>query len=769
MIKMYMKIDHPRGGKRGYFVQVFTITILTVTLILITAIFGIYGGFRRISLKEISNRSMATLRLTQDIFESVYSWVVPSFNRLTSDPVVRGSIYNTNLDIVDYTDMAQRVNSLVSMSTLIHSAYVYNPSEGIVYSTSRGIELGTPSDPDLLKVIERASLFRDPVFIPRVLHLGRENERVLSFVVYEPTFHQSPRDGCIVVNISEPEMRRMFIEGNSAVNPRLIVLNREGIVLSHYDPLSFAKDFTNRKEFARVFSSKDAALQYTSEGNNRDRILAVKRRPMGWTFISVIDESELYETLSEFRNTIFLILGIAVLLAFALIFITSYFVTRPVVRLFQHAKSIAQAEGREHTGATGKSGSEIVFLDRVLDDLGQRIATLNQYMDESRRVHQDEALRTLVLQPIRVEDPLLKDLPDQLREARYVRVDVVRLDNYHRFLETTDLSGVHAILEGLAVSLNQVYQDGPAWFIRCGDDHLAVIRSIEAESKQILRAAKSRYSHLVELFRSRYSQSVSVGIGEVVGFPEEVHDGYERSMDISEYRFRKGSGSVLTIEEIGRIDSFEYPDRLGGQISDGLLLGHESESKERLDEFLDHVKKGNYEDFRISIQILYHTLGKRIGERYRRELRKLGEDLRWCETTEDARQFYHGLFSDVLLSMESSRSQQSEEVLEKIRLTVEENLQDPGLCSEWIADAVGLSAAYVRELFRKYSGESLPGFILEKRMDLAVNLLLESRKSVKEIAEACGFQSYNYFFTAFKRNFGITPKEYRKQEHSPKT
>jgi two-component system response regulator YesN len=43
-------------------------------------------------------------------------------------------------------------------------------------------------------------------------------------------------------------------------------------------------------------------------------------------------------------------------------------------------------------------------------------------------------------------------------------------------------------------------------------------------------------------------------------------------------------------------------------------------------------------------------------------------------------------------------------------------------------------------------------------------LLKNSEKAISEIAEAVGFNDYNYFSRIFKKYYGISPRDYRKQK-----
>jgi len=49
------------------------------------------------------------------------------------------------------------------------------------------------------------------------------------------------------------------------------------------------------------------------------------------------------------------------------------------------------------------------------------------------------------------------------------------------------------------------------------------------------------------------------------------------------------------------------------------------------------------------------------------------------------------------------------------------------------------------------------------RMEDAKHLLLEHQLSATAIAQACGFSSVHYFSAAFKRDFGISPRQFQKE------
>jgi len=74
---------------------------------------------------------------------------------------------------------------------------------------------------------------------------------------------------------------------------------------------------------------------------------------------------------------------------------------------------------------------------------------------------------------------------------------------------------------------------------------------------------------------------------------------------------------------------------------------------------------------------------------------------------------------------------------------------------------VNLNSNYLSNYFKAQTGQNLWTYILEKRMEKACQLLMESNLKVFEIAHLCGYQNDKYFLKLFKSRFGISPKEYR--------
>jgi two-component system response regulator YesN len=66
--------------------------------------------------------------------------------------------------------------------------------------------------------------------------------------------------------------------------------------------------------------------------------------------------------------------------------------------------------------------------------------------------------------------------------------------------------------------------------------------------------------------------------------------------------------------------------------------------------------------------------------------------------------------------------------------------------------------------FRKVTGKPFKKFVLEKRLELAKFMLLNTEKSVTGIAKEVGYSNLSNFNRFFRKFTGMSPKEYRKNQ-----
>jgi AraC-like DNA-binding protein len=79
----------------------------------------------------------------------------------------------------------------------------------------------------------------------------------------------------------------------------------------------------------------------------------------------------------------------------------------------------------------------------------------------------------------------------------------------------------------------------------------------------------------------------------------------------------------------------------------------------------------------------------------------------------------------------------------------------------YCADELNLSANYFGDLIRKETGKSAQEYIQTKIINVAKNKLVDSDKTINEIAYELGFKYPQHFSRMFKKTAGTSPSEYR--------
>jgi len=79
-----------------------------------------------------------------------------------------------------------------------------------------------------------------------------------------------------------------------------------------------------------------------------------------------------------------------------------------------------------------------------------------------------------------------------------------------------------------------------------------------------------------------------------------------------------------------------------------------------------------------------------------------------------------------------------------------------------LARQLGVHPIYLSRQFRRYSGQSIAGFVHSLRVSSAIVQLRDPNVTVSEVALASGYSDQSQFTKAFARRMGITPGAFRK-------
>lgn len=106
------------------------------------------------------------------------------------------------------------------------------------------------------------------------------------------------------------------------------------------------------------------------------------------------------------------------------------------------------------------------------------------------------------------------------------------------------------------------------------------------------------------------------------------------------------------------------------------------------------------------------------------------------------------------------------ELLDRAMAYMEENLASKITLAD-VARHLYVSESTVSQTFRNKMGVSFHRCLTQRRL-IAAKQLIQENRMLEDVGQAVGFPDYSTFYRAFKKEFGISPRQYRKlQEESP--
>ena len=101
------------------------------------------------------------------------------------------------------------------------------------------------------------------------------------------------------------------------------------------------------------------------------------------------------------------------------------------------------------------------------------------------------------------------------------------------------------------------------------------------------------------------------------------------------------------------------------------------------------------------------------------------------------------------------------EIKAYIQAHLSEKLTIDLLCKQF-----SVSPTFLKEGFRRAYGVPIHTYLIRQRLRRAQELICTTRMPIQQIAQSVGYEGMSQFNTAFKREYGMTPGQYRKMSET---
>lgn len=465
--------------------------------------------------------------------------------------------------------------------------------------------------------------------------------------------------------------------------------------------------------------------------------------------------------------------GVLLLITLVAIWLISRGLYFPVQSLLKNVLNGYSSSGTDRESRLG--GDELSVLSRVFQHQKQEINQLNKQRNYAEKTSKEIFLRDMLQRGCR-EYPGGNDEIGALFAKQRLAIPasslvvmVFRIDDYEAFQQKYTTFDQHLMCYAMANIVSEVLEKYcPNETIDLKSDHIAAI----CETTEDELSALATYGQECSIrIKSYLNVSVTVAIGGYAENAESLHEEYMACCELTNERFRLGHGQI--IESKNQIRSnvpYQYPEDKERLLLNELKLGRADGANRHFDHFLEQILKYSYSEARISLLRLLMNVAQALKMmRVENNIFSYGslsvfeQLLERQETVGQFRRWFDASLQEIakLIANQSTLSEKNQ-LLDRIKKIVDEHLLHPNLSTKFVAEQLQLSPVYVRQFFKEETGESLSGYVNALKLKRVQRRLIETDKSIEEIAEESSFLAIKSFYTIFKRSFGMTPVQYRK-------
>jgi AraC-like DNA-binding protein len=288
---------------------------------------------------------------------------------------------------------------------------------------------------------------------------------------------------------------------------------------------------------------------------------------------------------------------------------------------------------------------------------------------------------------------------------------------------------------------------------------------------------------LVELFAADIRETMPRNLGlrfstTACRVPEGapgLGSAYLKAVQASNYRFTRGPDALIWADEASahEPDSYVYPVEKERLLCAALKSGKLEEARQEYKSISLEASAYPYIVAQSVVLRLALAVGTTIelmershGSKILTEVVSLISRINALETIEEVDFAFYDVFRSVAERLDETRLDRHLALVGGVDRIIDREYRNHNLSLDMIADELKLSASYTGRLYRKQTSKSISEAINEKRLKIAAALLLEKHISIQKITDEVGITNSAYFFTLFKRAYGLTPNEYRRQKLS---
>jgi Response regulator containing CheY-like receiver domain and AraC-type DNA-binding domain len=781
-----MNIKNFRKSQRMFMNILLAITcsIVMTALILSTVL---HYNYENILVNFINNSNLKLLSQTSNSLSYINEAAINSGISLLMNNDAKYMLYNNSSDEFLLSNCFERIIKTVNTIPYIHSVYLYNDTRNIYYSTSM-----TPInsqdefiDRELVNYINNtteSNIKLLPRKIPASYPPDSVFKNVYTYIFYDRAITGSAKKDAIILNLktdwltNEFQLLNTSDDSNNYIKNNLFIINTNGVIVYHPDEKMFLKNVANEPYIKRILINRNSSHGFFIDNveNQKSIISYVSSTNVpDWLFINIIPFKVISSQVSTVRKITILICLVILFLGIIISFILSIKVYTPIDTLVTSIKNqTSQSE------AFRKNLDEINFISNAFIAEIEKNKSLENFKKNNYNLLKQEMLKNILLSNSQNIDDItaqFKEFDLPLNPHIDICLVVLRIDRYYQFQnkfnnEDADLMrfAIQSITNEIISSLFMCET------VDMGQDIIIVIISIpdisRTDNNQLKETLIDCLSRIQSESEKHLCISLSATLSHFTPDMKELNLLYKETLELSNYRLIYGHNCIISQENMKSIipKKYMFPVEKLDYLLKELKLGNMLEVTKKFKEITSDISKFTYPNIILSYTVLSSSIFNTLNIiesngiiDFEKDYYIFNKEMSNAETMNEINVHFIELFNHVDQKMNTVKNKKTDRIVQNIKDIINKNYTDINLSLVTIADTLRMSSDYIGKVFREYTSCSVSDFISNIRLEKSRELIINSDSSINEIAQKVGFCNTKYFFTIFKKRFGVTPGDFR--------
>ena len=638
------------------------------------------------------------------------------------------------------------LKSLTPVELLLPSAnsYLYMYANNYIISSTRFVNFDSYVLNEITYGIapeELRAMLQDQRFWNKLLPLQPDQPKPAEYLYLCPPaiFDVSLRENKSIMcyEITSASLERIFADLNRYTTGYLAIFDKNGSLMLLLSESGAAADYT----LLSGLSYTDSIAHLTDDSGASLLVTKNVSTYNGWQYYLVQPENSAYYSISLYQR-LFTLITIAALAAGGVIAAVSVIMgNRRFTRL------------SDELSATESMNTSLNLLVQK-----QKPMVIETYM---RRIMEGSITTNEEMQYIIKE--LSLDRPDTKFHVLYTEVSPSEGNSVH----SADMELAIQNYDTLVREALKRYYPDTGYIYKPSDRAFAVLIASDkaVPFEQVVNHDREVFIALHKELLENYGIWIRGGLGARNGLISYTWKSYQQAKDAKSIT-TADKYILSSVDFAHSTDVYYFPDSLSVQLGGFISTG----SKDQVNELFKLIRKENtvkrslsYTQQRWLISDVRSTLFKK---RHSIAVDDLdSERLKILDLID--RQF-EGEMSLTSLNTIAAElcdvcgdSSEGNELILKIQEYINNNYPDPNLGLTKISDEFGISENYFSYLFKKEVSENFSTYLERLRMAKAKEMILDSNVSLSTLYQHLGYNNAASFRRAFKKNFGVSPKEMR--------